>query len=399
MNPGKSQHSQDLMKLQRPIFLWSLPFIFLYFGLPIISKDLGASGLEIGGLFSVFTGATLILRPVVGWLIDRFDRKLFFVSALMIYACAMGIFAFASSLSTLYFARAVQGIGSAILWTVTNTIVADLTSQKDRGKAFGQINQTISRGGLVGVLAASILLFVIPNNDVWKYAFIGFTILTTTAAFMAWKILPMLHPHQNITTDKPVITGKLIKLLIIVFITAVPEAMLSPIYLTYLQDKFTTDIMTLAWAFFPAGLITAFYSAKLGGFSDRFGPFPMLALGMVGAGIVSLFMPFLPTIFWLMLLYAITTIFLGLSEPAETALVAEFTGNDKRGKAYGLYDFVENLGFTIGPVLGGLLYDLIGTKAPFILNGIILIASSGLVLLFFRKNPDKKPGVKSQLIG
>ena len=115
--------------------------------------------------------------------------------------------------------------------------------------------------------------------------------------------------------------------------------------------------MTLAWAFFPAGLITAFYSAKLGGFSDRFGPFPMLALGMVGAGIVSLFMPFLPTIFWLMLLYAITTIFLGLSEPAETALVAEFTGNDKRGKAYGLYDFVENLGFTIGPVLGGLLYD------------------------------------------
>ena len=107
-------------------------------------------------------------------------------------------------------------------------------------------------------------------------------------------------------------------------------------------------------------------------------------------------MPSLPSLTWLALLYTLSAIMWGLSEPAETALVADLTGHERRGMAYGLYDFVENLRFVIGPLLGGMLYDVIGGDAPFYLNGVILIVGAVLVLALLRQVSHQEPAALSQ---
>ncbi len=101
--------SNAISSMQTAVLLGSLSFGILGFVLPIYGKQLSANALEIGGLFSVFSVMTLALRPVVGWALDRYGHKPFFVAGIACYALTMGLFALASNLGLLYLARLVRG--------------------------------------------------------------------------------------------------------------------------------------------------------------------------------------------------------------------------------------------------------------------------------------------------
>ena len=391
MSKVNSAHKDSVIALHYPILFTGLSSVFLWFGLPIYGKSLGASALTIGGLYSVFTASTVLLRPAVGWGLDRFGRKHFFVAALGANAIAMVVFSLAGDIPRLYLARLVQGVGGSIMWVSVNTIVADLSASGARGQAMGRVDEMQARSGMYGAFVGFTLMFLLSAKTAWQAAFTTYAILAAISVFLAWKNVPETRPPSaSAVESRHRIPRQLFILLVIVFTTGASAAMLSPIYLIFLQDKFTTEVSVLAWAFFPAGLVFSFLPSRLGRLSDRFGRAVPMAIGLIGAGLLSLFLPGLPSIVWLVVLYTLSAVGWAMADPAEAAMVADLTGSEKRGTGYGLYEFADSFGATVGPLLGGWLYDEVGRPVPFYLNGVVLLARAIWVLLLLRQQhpPD-----------
>jgi predicted MFS family arabinose efflux permease len=208
----------------------------------------------------------------------------------------------------------------------------------------------------------------------WQIAFSIYALMTAIGTWLAWKSVPETQPSVSARMRFDYsLSRALVTLLVIVFVTGASEAMLGPIYLVYLQEKFTTEIHTLAWAFLPAGLVSAFLSERLGQLGDRYGRVRMMALGMAASGLLSLLLPISSSLVLLAILYTLAVAVWAISVPAQTAMVADLTGEERLGVGYGLYDMISSGGYTIGPVLGGTLYETMGQEVPFYLSGGVLV--------------------------
>lgn len=382
-----------------PILLGSSAFGFLEFMLPVYGRQLHASALEIGGMFSIFSITMTVARPLVGWAMDRFGRKRFLVLALLCRAGSLVLFAAAQDIVGLYLARLAQGIAASLTWISAYAIAADLAPPDARGSAAGRVDEASGRGGLYGAVVGLTALgwLRLPLSIGWPLLFAGYALVAAVGAWLVWKNVPETRIAQPAGTKErqTVMSWPLFKLMVIVFVTGASLAMVSPLLLILLQDKFTSDVSVLAMAFIPAALVSSFLPSRLGRLSDRFGRAPLMAAGLVGSGLVSLFLPGLTMIGWLIALWVLEAVGWAMASPAQEALVADLTGRETRGTGYGLYSFASSLGATFGPLLGGWLYDSVDRAAPFYLNGVVLLIGAIWVLALLSRVPRPTPASSS----
>lgn len=372
--------------LKTSIMLGSFAFGIMSFILPIYSKRIGGNALTIGGLFSVFSVVTLILRPIIGKGIDKYGRKNFFAAAFLFYAISMILYSYSTNIILLYISRSIQAIGASFMWVSAYSIAMDTADDEKRGNSIGQIDGANARGALYGAVIGFIVLSNFTLLSGWSILFKGYAILSLIAGYIAYKYIPetiTVNNEKNVQVNTK-LNFNFFKLLSIVFISAISTSMLSPLLMIYLQDKFTSDIGTLATAFIPAALVYAFLPSRLGGISDRVGRIVPMTIGLIGSGIVSIGFIYSPTIEILVVFWVIESIGIVMASPAQEALVADIVGENIRGSAYGLYLFITSLGAAIGPLLGGWLYDSFGHVFPFYLNGVTLILDAFLVIILFK---------------
>jgi MFS transporter, DHA1 family, multidrug resistance protein len=396
-----SPAARHFSTLNRALLLVSLPFGILNFLLPIYGKQVGASAVEIGLLFSVFSLMTVLLRPLVGTGLDRYGRRWFFIAGLAAYGLAMIGFAFSAAIVGLVIARILQGMASAMLWLAVNAIVADLASSDKRGSAFGNISQSSNQGGIIGTFIGFAVLFSLGIEPGWKPLFLFFAAASAFAALTAWRGMP--ETRVTLLAKEKTSLGdglrairhspSLLALMLVSLITSASGSMLSPIFMVFLQEKFHSDISTLAFAFLPSALVWALLPTRLGRLSDRFGRKPLIVLAIFVAALDSFLVPQFASLIALAFLWAVEAVCFAASDPASQAMVTDLTPENQRGRIFGIYAFTGGLGAVIGPLAGGWLYDNIGQTAPFLINAAVLVISAMAMWLTLR-DPIPSPSVK-----
>ncbi len=370
----------------RAVLLASTAFTFLNFGLPIHADNLGISAVAIGGMYTVFMGTMLIVRPVVGWCLDRFGRRWFFTGAFVFYVVAMAAFSVSESVAGFYLARFLQGIGASLMWVSARTIIADVQAEQSRGEAMGRLTVSSVRGSMLGAFYGFGLIGFLPMAYAWRYAFIGYAAAALFGLF--WALLRMQETRLPVHKETEAVPGSILtqplrRIFVVVFLSAFATALIEPIYLLYLKNKFDVNVLVLAWVFFPAGIVYAILPQYSGKWSDRWGRGPVIALGILLAGLVALALPFWPSLWMIAVSYLLFAVGWAIASPAEEALVVDHAPESHRGRVIGSKEAAAGAGAALGPLLGGYLYENVADWSAFVVNASVLFVTAGLAWWWF----------------
>lgn len=137
--------------------------------LPAMRADLGFSATGLQWVVNAYTLTYAGFLLLGGRTADLFGRRRMFLIALLLFTAASLVCGLAPTAGTLIAARAVQGLGAAILAPVTLTIVTmTFTQPRERAYALGWWGASLASGGAVGVLIGGILTDLLS----WRWIFL-----------------------------------------------------------------------------------------------------------------------------------------------------------------------------------------------------------------------------------
>ena len=351
--------------------------------LPIYARQLGASATAIGGLFSVFTAVLLVVRPLTGWALDHYGRRPLLLLALFIYVVCMLVFGRSIDLPSLYAGRVLHGIGAAVMWLTLRTVVADIVPDQRRARIMGRLTEQSARGSMLGAFFGFTLLGFLPLAAAWQWSFLGYAALSLVALVQTWYRIPETKSDGEPSLVPPWDIGA-VALSALVAVVALAEALIGPIFLIMLTDRFELEPSMLGMVM-AGGILYAILPSRAGAWGDRIGRYRVVVLGLALAAFANGSFPFLPSVWVLILVYTVLVGAWCMVTPQLDALVTSRTSPLSRGRTVARYEFVRGAGAACGPLAGGWLYDEWDVAAPFVANSslLLLTAVTTLVVLVY----------------
>ena len=129
--------------------------------------------------------ASTVLVPIYGKLSDQFGRRRILLAAIFIFLGGSFLCGVSQSTAQLIAFRAVQGAGSAGLFTTAFAVVADIFSPRERGRYQGVFGAVFGLSSVIGPLAGGFI------TDTWGWHWVFFVNLPIGLVAILFIVLRM----------------------------------------------------------------------------------------------------------------------------------------------------------------------------------------------------------------
>lgn len=346
--------------------LVSMPYGIIGFFVPLQSAELGASPVQTGLLFSVFSLLAIILRPWVGRLSDRLGPRPVYIAALALFCAVQLTFILSTDYWGLLLARVIQAL-AASLFSVS--LFAAVAGQAEAGRESAVMGEATGKLRFADMLGFAIGFYILGNGNSFRSMYTIFLLATLGALALAVTGFPRGKAREEVVVEK--IGQPNIPFRVLVFGLGLATSLLAPVTILYVRDYIVSDVGAVALVFLPGALLGSMLPARTGKLADKYGSGLLVPGGLVLGGASVLLFPYADTASLFALVYGLTAVGNALAIPGLKAMAASQGGG--LGASYGEYFFISGLAGVFGAVSGGWIYQHSALWVIFACSGILTI--------------------------
>ena len=350
-------------------------FYMLYPTLPLFIERMGGNRAHVGLSMGAFMLTSVVFRPIVGGLLDRFGRRPFIVSGLLLFAVAMYLYGWIGGIAGLLGLRVLHGLSWGITSTAMQTAITDMIPSARRGEGMGWLGMAMTLAMAIGPWSG---LWVAQNRSYHILFPLAAGLSCAALLFTSFARLPF-RPQPGAARFE-VVEKSVLPIMASVFFLFVAYGSI-----TTSVPLFAASIRVNSGAFFLALAATLALMRPLAGrLSDRHGETVVIVPALVITIVALLALSLSTGLFGVLGSAVLYGIGFGSAHPVLHAATIRLAGSSRKGVANASVSTAVDLGIGLGAITLGWVSQHTSYRGLFTVSAVSVVLSL-LVFVFTRR--------------
>jgi len=359
-----------------------------------LANVLGVRTAIIGLIDGLAETTASLMKLYSGWLSDKLgQRKWLTVIGYGLSTLAKPFLYFANAWGWVLGVRFADRMGKGIRTAPRDALIAESIKDDQRGLAFGLHRAGDTAGAFVGLLIATLVIWMTQSASVelTRATFQTLVLISIIPAALAVIVLAF-GAHEVITASQrsaPLLSlsgmdrrFKLFLLIIVLFTLGNS----SDAFIILRGQERGLSVLQVMGMLLTFNAIYTIFAGPLGAWSDKIGRRKLIIFGWLTYGIIYIGFALASTGTQVWAIFGLYGLYYAATEGTAKALVADLVPAEQRGTAYGLYNAAVGLSALPASVIAGVLWQGLGSwtgfgpSAPFIF-GASLALLAGILFI------------------